>query len=239
MQRPLVIAHRGASRECPENTLPAFLRALELGVDGIELDVHLTRDKVVVVHHDAVPRVLSPPQRLAGRGISDLSLTDVRQLHVDENTGIPTLQEVLAAIGDRAEVFIEIKGLHMEREVVACAGQYGKRFAIHSFDHRAVKRVRKLAPEFRTGVLLSSYLIETDAALTAAGALDCWQQWELVDEQLVADVHSVGGRVIAWTINNRDRALELGRIRVDGLCSDVPDQMHGIPRLATGEHDAV
>lgn len=239
MQRPLVIAHRGASRECPENTLPAFLRALELGVDGIELDVHLTRDHVVVVHHDAVPRVLPASPRLAGRAIADLSLDEVRRLKVDDDTGIPTLSEVLEAVGDRAEVFIEIKGLHMEREVVACAGEFGQRFAIHSFDHRAVKRVRKLAPEFRTGVLLSSYLIETDAALTAAGASDCWQQWELIDDQLVADVHSVGGRVIAWTINSRDRALELGRMRVDGLCSDVPEQMKGIPRLATGEHDAI
>ena len=239
MQRPLVIAHRGASRECPENTLPAFLRALELGVDGIELDVHLTRDRVVVVHHDAVPRVLPTSPRLAGRAIADLSLDEVRRLKVDDDTGIPTLSEVLEAVGERAEVFIEIKGLHMEREVVACAGEFGKRFAIHSFDHRAVKRVRKLAPEFRTGVLLSSYLIETDAALTAAGASDCWQQWELIDDQLVADVHSVGGRVIAWTINNRDRALELGRMRVDGLCSDTPEQMHGIPRLSTGEHGAI
>lgn len=201
--------------------------------------MHLTRDRAVVVHHDAVPRAVEPPPRLANRALADLSLDEVRQLLVDESTGIPTLEEVLEAVGDRAEVFIEIKGRHMEKEVVAVASDHGHRFAVHSFDHRAVKRVRKLAPEFRTGILLTSYLIETDAALTAAGALDCWQQWDLVDEQLVADVHSVDGRVIAWTLNNRDRAIELGRMRIDAVCTDVPDQMRDIPRPPTGEYGAI
>ena len=239
MNRPLVIAHRGASRERPENTLPAFLRALELGADGIELDVHLTRDRKVVVHHDPVPRVTNPPARLARRAIADLSLDELRQLHVEEDVEIPTLEDVLEAVGERAEVFVEIKGRHMEKEVVACLSDHGRRFAVHSFDHRVVKRVRKLAPEFRTGILMTSYLIESDAALTAAGALDLWQEWEMIDEQLVADVHSVGGRVIAWTINSRDRAIDLGRMRVDGLCSDVPGEMRDVPRPATGEHPAV
>jgi len=74
----------------------------------------------------------------------------------------------------------------------------------------------------RTGILLASYLVESDAALAAAGALDLWQQWEFVDEQLVTDVHSVGGRVIAWTVNEPARAVELARMKVDGICSDIP-----------------
>src|SRR5664279_1154546 len=64
--RPKLIAHRGISRERPENTLPAFLRALELGADGIELDVHCTKNGVVVVHHDDIPKAKPPNRALAG-----------------------------------------------------------------------------------------------------------------------------------------------------------------------------
>ena len=224
-RRPLVIAHRGASRERTENTLPAFLTALEQNVDGIELDVHATRDHVVVVHHDAIPRAQAPTPALAGRPIADLTLAELRDFRVSGDTGIPTLEEVLKAVGDRAEVFIEIKGRGIERQVVASAGDHGVRCAVHCFDHRVVKRIRRLAPEMRTGILLASYLVESDAAMNAAGALDLWQQWEFIDEQLVADVHSIGGRVIAWTVNDKARARELVRIRADGICTDLPGQI--------------
>ena len=224
-RRTAIIAHRGSSRERPENTLPAFLRALEQGADGIELDVHATRDRAVVVHHDPVPRATAPSPSLSGRPIADLTLSELRDFRLKGDVGIPTLEEVLRGIGDRAEVFIEIKGRHIERLVVDCVGDHGVRCAIHSFDHRVVKRVRKLAPEMRTGILLASYLIESDAALAAAGALDLWQQWEFVDEQLVTDVHGYGGRVIAWTVNDKLRAAEFAGMKVDGVCTDIPGEI--------------
>jgi glycerophosphoryl diester phosphodiesterase len=232
-RRTQVIAHRGASRERAENTLPAFLRALELGADGIELDVHATRDHVVVVHHDAIPRAKAPSPSLIGRPIADLTMAELRDFRVSGDNAIPTLEEVLLAVGDRAEVFIEIKGRNIERQVVACVGDHGARCAIHCFDHRVVKRVRKLAPEMRTGILLASYLVESDAAMTSAGALDLWQQWEFIDEQLVADVHSIGGRVIAWTVNDPTKADELVRSRVDAICSDLPGSILGSHRRTT------
>ena len=70
----MLIGHRGAPRERPENTLPSFLRALELQADGIELDVHCTKDRVVVVHHDEIPRATPPSGQLAGRRIDDAHL---------------------------------------------------------------------------------------------------------------------------------------------------------------------
>lgn len=221
-RRTRIIAHRGSSRERTENTLPAFRLALEQGADGIELDVHATRDRTVVVHHDAIPRAAAPSPALNGRPIADLSITEVRDFRFSDGSSIPTLEEVLKAVGDRAEVFIEIKGRHIERPVVECAGDHAVRCAIHCFDHRVVQRVRKLAPEMRTGILLASYLVESDAALAAAGALDLWQQWDFVDEQLVTDIHAEGGRVIAWTVNDRARARDLEQMKVDGVCSDIP-----------------
>src|ERR671916_1175095 len=99
---PARIAHRGAPREHPENTLPAFARALELNADGIELDVHATRDGVVVVHHDPVPRATPDDPRLAGRPIADLTYAEVEQFSVAPGVPIPTLADVLALIGDGA-----------------------------------------------------------------------------------------------------------------------------------------
>ena len=221
-RRTRIIAHRGSSRERPENTLPAFLLALEQGADGIELDVHATRDRHIVVHHDPVPRAKAPSPSLRGRPIADLTLAELRDFRFADDTEIPTLEEVLRAIGKRAEVFVEIKGRHIERQVVECISEHGVRCAVHCFDHRVVRRVRKLAPNLRTGILLASYLIESDSALEAAGALDFWQQWEFVDEQLITDVHSVGGRVIAWTVNDPGRAHEFAQMKIDGICSDIP-----------------
>ena len=96
MPHPEIIAHRGASHERPENTLPAFTRAVELGADGVELDVHLTADGALVVHHDAVPRD-PPTSALAGRGIGSLTLEELGRFRVG-GEAIPTLDAVIRAV---------------------------------------------------------------------------------------------------------------------------------------------
>ena len=97
--------------------------------------------------------------------------------------------------------------------------------AVHAFDHRAVVRVRNLAPGLPTGILLEARLVDPVAALRAAGATDLWQQWKMIDEELVAAVQGAGGRVIAWTVNDTAAAEELIRMGVDGVCTDLPGEM--------------
>src|SRR3954466_11113648 len=87
------IGHRGAPREFPENSLPAFARAFERGADAIEVDVHATSDNVVVVHHD--PTVRRSASAYRGRRIADLTLSEIRSVELDHQIGIPTLAEVL------------------------------------------------------------------------------------------------------------------------------------------------
>jgi len=217
---PELIAHRGASRERRENTLPAFARALELGADGIELDAHVTRDGVVVVHHDAVPRRETPSPALTARPFGDLSAREVQSFCFPDGSGIPTLREVVDLVGDRATLYIELKGRGIERAVIDCLRDGRGRYALHSFDHAAVKRVRTLSPDIPTGILLASYLIEPERALELAGARDYWQSGDLVDGELVDRVHAVGGRVIVWTVNRPEDAAALAAIGVDGLCGD-------------------
>jgi len=220
--RPLLIAHRGAPRERPENTLPAFLRALELDPDGIELDVHATRDGVVVVHHDATPRATTPVEALAGRPIAQLTLDELRTFSVDDVAPIPTLAEVLAAMDGRVDVYVEIKGRRIEQQVVdAIQGSPAPdRCIVHSFDHGAVKRVTELCPELRTGVLVSTYPTQPAALLERVGAHDLWPEYPCIGETLVQRVHDAGGRVMAWTVNDADDARRLAALGVDGLCTD-------------------
>jgi glycerophosphoryl diester phosphodiesterase len=220
--RPLLIGHRGAPRERPENTLPSFLRALELQANGIELDVHCTKDRVVVVHHDAVPRATPPSGQLAGRRIDELTFDELQGFSVRGLALVSTLEESLAVIRGRADVFVELKGAAVERETIAVIrdSPAPERCAIHSFDHAQVARARAIAPEIRGGILVDRPLPDLVALMAGAEALDLWATPELVDAALVARVHDVGGRVIAWTVNRPEQALALATMGVDGLCTD-------------------
>jgi glycerophosphoryl diester phosphodiesterase len=220
---PTIIAHRGTPREHPENTLPAFARALELGVDGVELDVHATRDGQVVVHHDA--ELPAAAGALARRAIESLSLAELSAHRVQGTAPVPLLADVLAAAAGRATVYVEIKAPAIEPLVdqvlaaSACAAQ------VHSFDHRVARRSRDLRPSLRVGILSTSYLIDNVAAMRAAGADTLWQHWSVIDAALVAEVHAAGGAVIAWTVNSPAVARSLAALGVDGLCTDVPAEI--------------
>ena len=218
--RPARIAHRGAPREQPENTLPSFARALELGADGIELDVHATRDGIVVVHHDPVPRATSSDGRLAGRPIADLTYDQLRTFSVAPGVGIPTLADVLALVNARAFVYVELKGSGIERHVIDVIRDAPAACAVHSFDHGAILRAKALAPEIRRGLLFSRRPVDPAAALETAGALDAWPEWPLVDSEFVASVRGIGGSVIAWTVNDLAAARRLASMGVEGLCTD-------------------
>ena len=225
---PEIIGHRGAPRQRRENTLAAFARALELGADAIELDVHATADGVVVVHHDPVLGADAGPLRAAR--IATLGATEVcGDWAATEDARIPTLEDVLSLVGDRATVYVEIKGVGIERLVLdAIGGAAGARCAVHAFDHRVSRRARELSASLpggtlAAGVLVVSRLVDPVAPMRAAGARDLWQHWELLDEDIVRSVHEYGGRVIAWTVNDAAAAVEFAWMGVDGLCTDVPD----------------
>ena len=212
MHRPELIGHRGAPRERPENTLSSFLRALDHGVDAIELDVHGTADGVVVVHHDPV---------LAGRPIAGLSSAELAAFTIGDDERIPTLDEVLAAVAGRATVYVEIKARRIEQAVVDCVRRSAASCAIHCFDHRVVRRVKGIAPEMPAGVLVAAYLLDPGRILRETGARDYWLEWTFIDEELVRRVHAAHGRVIAWTVNTLEVAASFTTIGVDGLCTDV------------------
>jgi len=216
-----VVAHRGSPRELHENTLESFARALEHEADGIELDVHGTRDGVVVVHHDPSLHLNGSQAGAPRQAIAQLDLAAVRSASLPGGLRVPTLDEVLELVDTRAKVYVEIKSRGIERPVVEVIRRHPTRCAVHSFDHRIVRAVKELAPDLRTGVLQTSYLIDTVSAMRAAGATDLWQQCEYIDEPLLRTIHEAGGRVIAWTVNGWAAARELADMGVDAICTDV------------------
>lgn len=208
MPTPLRIAHRGMPRLAAENTLPSFALALECGADGIELDVHATRDGVIVVHHD--------PALRSGTKIRETALADL----LTEQPGLPTLAAVCELVNGRAELFVEIKGSAIEQLVEAELANYAGRTAIHSFDHALIARLAGGGTRMRLGVLVESASEDPLAVMRRTGARDLWPHHPLVSAALVENVHAVGGRVIPWTVNETADIARMRALQVDGICTD-------------------
>lgn len=221
------IGHRGAKREYPENTIAAFKGAFSRRADAVELDVHATRDGVVVVHHDAT--LGSSFDALNGAAIADADWASIARSSISSNTRIPTLAEVFAIVPPGGSVYVEIKGHGIEQHVAELlAALSGVRCAVHSFDHAAIRRMRELAPAVPRGILLGRYPENVARAMHDVAARDVWPEWRLIDEKLVREVHAAGGRVIAWTVNDRDAARDLTGLGVDGLCTDDVRLLDGL-----------
>lgn len=218
--RPAVIAHRGASGHAVENSLAAFRKAAELGANGVELDIHTTRDGRVVVFHDfTIPD---------GKRIESLATTEVRRHRLPNGEPIPFLEEVLEAIPELA-VWIEAKGLDARWDerllAIIDAAPKPEQCAVHSFDHRIIARLGHLRPALSRGVLSTSYLLDPAAPLLATGADTLWQEWQLIDRALVDRVHELSRRIIAWTVNDPAVAGRLAMLGVDGLCGNYPERL--------------
>lgn len=209
---PLRIAHRGLPRRARENTLRSFEAALAAKADGIELDVHATADGVVVVHHD--------PHLPGGLDIAGTPWDVVKRAAASSGVEIPTLADVCALVGDRVELFVEIKGVGIENAVRSVLENHRGRSAVHSFDWVAIARLSRVDRRLRLGLLFDERVPDVAAMLAAHGALDAWPHHSLVDAPLVESVHGAGGRVIAWTANARRDIERLTALGVDGVCTD-------------------
>ena len=185
--------------------------------------MHATRDGVIVVHHDPV---------LPGLGwIRDLTEREVRSVALPNGEPIPFLAEALMA-APAVEIWIEVKWLAEVHDAnllaTIDADPRPDRCAIHSFDHRLVRRISQTQPGRRFGALSTSYLLNPVDVLRATGATTLWQEWQLIDRALVEVIHEAGGQIIAWTVNDDDRARELAAMGVDGLCGNFPDRLRRV-----------
>jgi len=233
MNRPLVIAHRGASGDRAENTLPAFERAIELGADMIETDLHLSRDGVIVIHHDAGLERLGEPGEIRDRTAAELAAIDA----APEETAaqqIPTLLDLLEGFAPRIDFNLELKvGLTapyegIEELVLAAVRERGllPRMLFSCFDDGVLERVRRIASDARIGVLVSpraaSDLFER-AERVGAEAIN--PHCLLVTDDLVSKAHQRGLAVYPYTANEPDEMSRLLDCGVDGVITNYPARL--------------
>lgn len=222
LHRPLAIAHRGAHRDHPENSLPAILAALALGAQGIEIDVHATLDGVLVVHHD--------PDLRDGGAIREMSAADVSARQLAPGIGIPRLEEVLEAVCGRAVLFIETKVPDVELPLIRAIRASDAESAVHSLHLETIGNIKRLMPALRAGVLTSGAPEAAIAALRAASADDLWHEASDIGESLVRACHLLGKQIIAWTANSEAEVRRLSELGVDGICTDdIPLCSAGAP----------
>lgn len=219
-----IYAHRGASAELPENTLPAFARAIELGAFGIELDVHLTRDGEPVVIHD-----FSVDRTTDGSGaVSDFDLADLERLDAGGGSRIPTLGQVLDLIGGGLHIDIEVKaGAAADAVVAATPRRPDLWFAISSFDHEVLRHVRRTEPAIELWPLTIGASDDALATAASLGSPCLALNDAFINAEIVAYLRARAIGSWVWTVNDPVRAIELAGMGVTGICTDDPAKLPG------------
>jgi glycerophosphoryl diester phosphodiesterase len=223
-------AHRGASVRAPENTMAAFRAAEEDGAQGIELDVHLSRDGVPVVIHDEEVR-----RTTDGRGpVARLTLQQLRRLDAGRwfapafaGEPIPLLREVLEWAGDRLRLNLEIKSAQAAEAVqIALIDHPQCRVLLSSFDHAVLEKVRASNPTQPLAFLLESHFWRRALARAVACQAESFHpRYDLLGQTLVSNCHLQGLKVVPWTIDELSELHKMRRLGVDGLFSNNPLQI--------------
>jgi len=220
MGKPAIIAHRGASSEASENTLLAIRRALEIGVDGIEVDVRLSADKhPVLMHDERVDRTTN------GHGfVSEMSLEELKRLSTPDGEKIPTLEEALELVDGKCRLIVELKVPEaVEPALRAVKNHDALSWVIFSsFYHRALLKLSSLNPNVRTGVIVSSQPISPARLALDAKACAIFQKYTYLDRKIVDEAHEQGLDIYAWTVDNVESATRLASIGVDGIVTNRP-----------------
>lgn len=224
--RPLVFAHRGGSALAPENTMAAFDNGLALGADGLELDVHLSRDGVVVVHHDPLlDRTTTLRGPIVERTVDELRRADV-----------PTLAEVFARYRD-PRIIVEMKVNTAELaaatiDVIRKADAV-ERVCLGSFGLRVLRATRAIEPAIATSgareevrwALYRSWVRwpVSGMAYTGYQIPELAGSTRVVSPRFVEYAHDAGLGVQVWTVDSEDQARRLLAMGVDALITDRPD----------------
>lgn len=234
-----VIAHRGASKVAPQNTIPAFQKAIEMGCDGFENDVHLTKDGFVVVCHDhEIDETSNGTGLIADYTLEELRRFDFGSYFSEEFAGtkIPTIDEFLDLCSDLKVVNIEIKtpkqtGTDLVRKTIDKVKEFGlfDKLIVSCFDKDVLIECKEVDSKTRTGILYSMecpYTEIYDDPVAFAKKINADAIHPLgifVDEDYIADCHKAGLIVNPWTI---DKPYAIERLRdwgSDGVITNYPD----------------
>jgi glycerophosphoryl diester phosphodiesterase len=216
----LRIGHRGARAYEPENTLRSFKKAVEMGVDAVELDVRKTKDRQLVVIHDADVKKTTDGKGL----VSELTLKEIKEFSAEKGEKIPTLKEALDFLDKKVRILIELKETDVEKQVLAVVRENGlqKNVVIVSFIEEALGKVRELDKEVETGLIYVKHKNPIKAALDLEASY-LLPLYRFTHTANVKKAHKNGLKVIVWTINKPEEVTEYIKKGVDGVASDKPD----------------
>ncbi len=248
MAKCKVISHRGANREAPQNTLPAFRKSIEIGVDGFETDIHLTKDGIPVVCHN-----YTIDETSSGQGdINEMTLDQLLAYDFGayfhekfEGTKIPTLEEFLTLCesADIEIMNIEIKpprdgNMEIVAKTINAVKAHGlfDKLLISSFDHNVLIECKNVDPQCKTGYLYApnkthfyKHMLFRYVEFAKKIKVDYLHPHYLaVNSIYVRRLHKNGIKVNVWTVNKPETVNKLLKMGVDGLITDVPQTVNAL-----------
>jgi len=222
MNKILKIGHRGASGYEPENTLIAFQKAIDLKVDGIELDVHLSLDgELVVIHDETIDRTSN------GKGfVNQFTAIELKKFE------IPTLTEVFDLVNQKCFINIELKGIGTAKPVNDvinhCISEKNweiNDYLVSSFDWNMLEEFHSLNPKIRIGVLTEESIEEALAFAKKIKAFSIHPDYSLLSKENVALMQENGFEVFPWTVNSEEDIQKIKSFNVNGIISNFPDRI--------------
>ena len=230
----LNFAHRGSLSEAPENTLPAIKKAVEHNAKGIEIDIQLSKDGHIIIIHD---HTFSRFNRNAGR-VNGYTLEEIKQIDVgssfsDAFSGITlaTLDEVLTVVPEHILLNIEIKNIPViydgiEKRLVECLEKNNRKqnIIISSFDHTALEKLQKLAPDIPIGMLFHYPIIKPweYAKNSKLEVTSIHPNAVFLDKEFIEECHAQGYKVYPYTVNKFVEYNQFVAWGVDGVFSNNP-----------------
>jgi glycerophosphoryl diester phosphodiesterase len=216
-----IIGHRGACGYEPENTIRSLRKAINLGVDAVEIDVRLTKDnKLAVIHDTTLDRTTN------GKGlVRNYTLEELKKFDAGKGEHIPSLSEVIDFVRNKVELVIEIKDLGSESLVASAVLDEGvaDSVMVTSFHPSSVLKIKELLPKIKTGVIFSSEPIRAYELALHTKANAILPRIDRLSKTMVKQAQEHNVLVYTWVVNNKAeffKALDLG---VDGVASDFPD----------------
>ena len=243
MIHPLRIAHRGASGVglAPENTMAAFERAIQVGVDAVELDVRATRDGALVVLHDAT---LDRTTDREGP-VAELSLEQVRQADAGAWFGrefvgqrVPVLADVLDLLRHRATVVLEIKADHLAEHVLRVVDDlvFGDQIILQSFSRETVRRLNAIDPSVPKALLVGKLptspsrirarRLVRDVLTLGANVLNIWHA--ALTPPFFEEMRKRGLTVWTWTVDEEVVLRDVIQMGVQGVVTNYPQRLNGV-----------
>ncbi|MDI1306684.1 MAG: glycerophosphodiester phosphodiesterase family protein [bacterium] len=224
----LRIAHRGAKGSESENTLISFQKALDMQVDGIELDVHLSADgELMVIHDETIDRTTN------GKGfVNELSLCELNTFRINGEHNIPTLREVFDLVNQDCFINIELKNYDTAEKVVSLIEKYVTkkgwkydRFLVSSFDWNALQQVAFLNDKIPIGILAETNLALAQAFAKFIQAKSIHPHFHLLTKENTVQMQEKGLQVFPWTINEIEDIQKIKAFNVNGIITDFPNRI--------------